>query len=121
MYNSGARADEVARLTVGDLSLRGPNDKLQSFVQLRGKGNKVRLCPLWASTTVALKQLVSGRSDAERVFLSRTGQPMTRFGVHDVVTRYFRIVRDRRAELRTKRVGPHTEIARSLPSRMSCE
>ena len=33
---------------------------------------------------------------------------MTRFGVHDVVTRHFRIVRDRRAELRTKRVGPHT-------------
>jgi len=108
MYNAGARADEVARLTVGELRLRGPNDKLQSFVQLRGKGNKVRLCPLWTSTTVALKRLISRRSDAERVFLSRTAQPMTRFGVYDVVTRHFRIVRDRRLELRTKRVGPHT-------------
>lgn len=118
MYNAGARADEVARLIVGELRLRGPNDKLQSFVQLRGKGNKVRVCPLWTSTTVALKRLISGRSDAE---LSRTAQPMTRFGVHDVVTRHFRIVRDRRVELRTKRVGPHT-IRHYLPFlTMSCK
>ena len=51
MYNSGARADEVAQLTVGDLRLHGPHEKSQSFVQLHGKGNKIRFCPLWASTT----------------------------------------------------------------------
>jgi integrase/recombinase XerD len=108
MYNSGARADEVAQLTIGDLRLHAPQDKSQSFVQLRGKGNKIRLCPLWASTTAALKELVKGRPDIERVFLSRSGQPMTRFGVHDVVTRYAKIVRGQRAALRHKRVGPHT-------------
>jgi len=99
MYNSGARADEVAQLTVGDLRLHAPQDKSQSFVQLRGKGNKIRLCPLWASTTAALKELVSGRADKERVFLGRSAQPMTRFGVHDIVTRYARIARGHRAGL----------------------
>lgn len=108
MYNSGARADEVAQLTVGDLRLHAPLDKSQSFVQLRGKGNKIRLCPLWASTTAALKELVSGRADKERVFLGRSAQPMTRFGVHDIVTRYARIARGHRAGLLHKRVGPHT-------------
>src|SRR5271170_2925650 len=108
MYNSGARADEVAQLTIGDLRLHAPQDKSQSFVQLRGKGNKVRLCPLWAPTTAALKELVSGRADNERVFLGRSAQPMTRFGVHDIVTRYARIARDRRGGLRHKRIGPHT-------------
>src|SRR6266700_2695472 len=96
MYNSGARADEVAQLTVGDLRLHAPQGKSQSFVQLRGKGNKIRFCPLWASTTAALKELVSGRADNERVFLGRSAQPMTRFGVHDIVTRCARIARDRR-------------------------
>lgn len=37
LYNTGARADEVAQLTVGDLRLRGPQEKCQSFVQLRVK------------------------------------------------------------------------------------
>ncbi|PYV76382.1 MAG: integrase [Acidobacteria bacterium] len=108
MYNSGARADEVAQLTVSDLRLHAPQGKSQSFVQLRGKGNKIRFCPLWASTTAALKELVSGRADNERVFLGRSAQPMTRFGVHDIVTRYARIARDRRGGLRQKRVVSHT-------------
>jgi integrase/recombinase XerD len=58
MYNSGARASEVAQLTVGDLRLNGAHEKAQSFVQLHGKGNKIRFCPLWASTAAALKPLV---------------------------------------------------------------
>ena len=41
------------------------------------------------------------------MFQSRTGQPMTRFGVHDIVTRYARLAGVHCAELREKRVGPH--------------
>lgn len=108
MYNSGARASEVAELTVGDLRLHGPHEKSQSFVQLHGKGNKTRLCPLWASTVAALKPLIKGRADAEHMFQSRTGQPMTRFGVHDIVTRYARMAGTRCPELRKKHVSPHT-------------
>ncbi len=29
----------------------------------RGKRNMIRLCPLWPSTTAALKELVRGRAD----------------------------------------------------------
>jgi integrase/recombinase XerD len=109
LYNSGARASEAANLTIGHLSLHSGSETTQSFAELHGKGNKVRLCPLWASTVRELKQLTRARPNDERVFLSRAGQPLTRFGVHDIVTRYIRIlINSGQPELRKKRVGPHT-------------
>jgi len=107
LYNTGARANEVAQLTVGDLRLQALQEKSQSFAQLHGKGNKVRLCPLWASTATVLKELIKGRSEEERVFLGRSGQAMTRFGVHDVVTRYARVTIGSRSGFQRKQVGPH--------------
>jgi site-specific recombinase XerD len=98
----------LEHLTIGDLRLCGPQGKSQSFVQLRGKGNKIRFCPLWTSTTAVLKELIRGRTEQERVFLGRSRRAMTRFGVHDIVTRYARLARGNRAGLRHKRIGPHT-------------
>lgn len=40
LYNTGARADEAAQLTISDLRLHGPQEKSQSFVQLHGKGEQ---------------------------------------------------------------------------------
>ena len=77
-------------------------------MQLRGKGNKIRFCPLWASTTAVLKELAAGRTEEERVFLGRSSREMTRFGVHDIVTRYAKMASGNRAGLRHKRIGPHT-------------
>ena len=57
---------------------------------LHGKGGKVRICPLWASTTITLRNLVVGRNLKERVFLNRRSEPLTRFGIHEIVTRYAR-------------------------------
>lgn len=108
LYNTGARADEAAQLTVGDLRLHRPQEKSQSFVQLRGKGNKIRFCPLWESTTTVLQEMVAGRAEQERVFLGRSARAMTRFGVHDIVTRYARRTRSNRKNLQHKRIGPHT-------------
>ncbi|WP_285288925.1 tyrosine-type recombinase/integrase [Alloacidobacterium dinghuense] len=88
--------------------MRGRQEKSQSFAQLHGKGNKVRLCPLWASTAAVLKELIRGRGEEERVFLGRSARAMTRFGVHNVVTRCARKARDNHPGLRNKRIGPHT-------------
>jgi integrase/recombinase XerD len=108
LYNSGARASEAAQLTVGDLRLPSTTETTQPFVQLHGKGNKIRFCPLWASTARELKQLTRGQAGEQRVFLSRYRKPLTRFGIHDIVTRYVRKLTAERPELRRKRVGPHT-------------
>jgi len=108
LYNSGARAQEAAQLCVEDLSLRSGADGELSSVRLHGKGGKLRICPLWASTTLTLRNLVAGRSGTERVFLNRRSDPLTRFGIHEIVTRYALVAANRAPEIRKKRIGPHT-------------
>jgi len=108
LYNSGARADEAAKVCIEDLNLHSGADSALSSVRLQGKSGKVRICPLWTSTTVELRNLVAGRNNQERVFLNRCAKPLTRFGVHDIVTRYARVAMSRVPEMRKKRIGPHT-------------
>jgi len=108
MYNSGARADEAAKLCIDDLSLHSGADGALSSVCLHGKGGKVRICPLWASTTVTLRNLVAGRSREEPVFLNRCSKQLTRFGIHGIVTRYAQSAMKRVPGMRKKRIGPHT-------------
>ena len=108
LYNSGARADEAAKLCIEDLSLHSGADGALSSVCLHGKGGKIRICPLWASTTTTLRNLVGGRNGKERVFLNRRSEPLTRFGIHEIVTRYARGAMSRVPDMRKKRIGPHT-------------
>jgi integrase/recombinase XerD len=103
LYNSGARAGEAAKLTVGNLQLGG-----SPSVRLHGKGNKVRICPLWPTTAASLTRLVAGRNQNEAVFLGRTNQPLTRFGIHRLVTQYATLASEAVPTLATKRVSPHT-------------
>ena len=103
MYNSGARADEVAGLCLRNLQLG-----TSPSVRILGKGNKWRVCPLWPMTAQALQSLVDGRDESERVFLGRTGKPITRFGVHRLVTGYAIQTGKQLASMSSKRIGPHT-------------
>lgn len=103
LYNSGARADEVAKLTIGNLQLA-----TQSSVRLHGKGNKFRACPLWPITATSLSRLVGNRGKSDAVFLSRLNQPLTRFGIHRLVTQYAERASKTVPSLATKRVSPHT-------------
>lgn len=103
LYNSGARADEAAHTTVGDLDLsRSPS------VKILGKGGKVRLCPLWSLTTSVLSSLVAGRGNTERVFLNRRKEPLTRFGIYALVRRYGLKAGKQVSSLLNKQVSPHT-------------
>jgi integrase/recombinase XerD len=108
LYNTGARADEAARLWIGDLHLSQVPHREQSFVQIRGKGNKPRLCPLWPHTVNQLRDLIGTRDVTEPVFLNRCGRPITRFGIYAMVERYTEKVSARMPELARKRVSPHT-------------
>jgi site-specific recombinase XerD len=108
LYNTGARADEVAHVRVADLDLGATPDRDPSAVLIHGKGNKSRRCPLWARTVHELLPLVGRRDSAEHVFLNRRGQPLTRFGIHALVERYAAIVAAKLPSLAKKRVSPHT-------------
>lgn len=102
LYNSGARADEAVRLTIGDV------DSPSSSVSILGKGKKQRQCPLWPDTILELQTLAGRRQPQERVFLNRCGQPLTRFGIHAVVERYALKAQVDTPSLAGKRVSPHS-------------
>ncbi|RWB95787.1 MULTISPECIES: tyrosine-type recombinase/integrase [unclassified Mesorhizobium] len=103
LYNTGARADEAAKLTVGNLQLGA-----SPSVRLHGKGNKIRVCPLWPATAISLARLVTDRDRSDAVFLGRMKEPLTRFGIHRVVTQYAAMASKTVPTLATKRVSPHT-------------
>jgi site-specific recombinase XerD len=103
LYNSGARASEAAHVTIADLDL-APSPS----VKILGKGNKVRHCPLWPAAAQTLAPMVAAREPAQRVFLNRCGQPITRFGIHTLVERYALKAAVQMSSLAHKRVSPHT-------------
>ncbi len=105
IYNSGARASEVAGLEIADLNLQTGK---MSDVRLAGKGRKTRRCPLWPSTAAELLRITASRSPNQPVFVNRFGQALTRYGIHWLLRRYTKKASDSCPSLLRKRVSPHT-------------
>lgn len=91
MYASGLRASEVGALALDDLL-----DAL-AVLRVTGKGDKQRLVPMGAPARDALDRYLADtrpklmRPDARdkgRVFLSRTGRPVERVAVWQIVKRW---------------------------------
>jgi len=108
LYNSGARSSEATSLTIGNLLYTNTNRHTNPTVIIYGKGNKRRTCPLWKRTMDVLKPLINGREPSENVFLNRYGEPITRFGVYEMVSRYTVIAAQTIPSIIKKRVSPHT-------------
>lgn len=107
LYNTGARADEAAQLRIMDLEIANAPKRDFSTVIIKGKGNKLRRCPLWQNTTIELLNLTIGRDKTEHVFLNRCNQPLTRFGIHTWVKKYAKKITKDYPELEKKRISPH--------------
>jgi site-specific recombinase XerD len=105
LYNSGARVTEAASLRVSDLNLRVNQ---VGSVQLRGKGNKTRRCPLWPATSNELLALIRSRSPDDPVFLNRLGQALTRHGIRRMLRNHVRKAAVRHPSLLSRSVSPHT-------------
>lgn len=108
LYNTGARADEVAQLKIADLRLAHVPRRDHSSVQIRGKGKKVRFCPLWPHTVEVLDTLVREKAPTAHVFMNRVGRPLTRFGIHGLVKRYAKRASSKMPGLAKKQVSPHS-------------
>jgi site-specific recombinase XerD len=103
LYNTGARAQEVAELRVANLDLAE-----HPRVHLHGKGDKWRTCPLWTETAEQLRALLktgdTGRLPNDPVFTSRSSGALTRFGIYKIVRRH---CKQFDATHRCQRVSPH--------------
>jgi integrase/recombinase XerD len=104
LYNSGARAQEIADLRVGDVDLDGP-----LRVRLHGKGDKWRTCPLWLQAAEVIKQLETVRSGDKSAFLfdSRQHKRLTRFGIYKLVKRHTAALRPTPPDTKRRGVSPH--------------
>lgn len=109
MFNTGARVQEVLDLLRSDLRLDPPYQ-----VRLQGKGNKVRLCPIWPATARVLREYIDQQrlpSDAPGstpLFVNARGGQLTRFGVRYLLRKYVAASARTVASLRDKRIHPHS-------------
>lgn len=97
MYASGLRASEIADLTLNDVHFA------LGVIKATGKGNKQRMVPFGKPAELALRRYLDdcrprldkgdGRDDlrlpvpGKRLFLSRTGRPLERVAVWQIVRR----------------------------------
>jgi site-specific recombinase XerD len=81
-------------------------------VDLLGKGRKWRTCPLWESTARHLRQLLEERGlkpqQDEHLFVNRSGQPLSRSGIAEIIDRHVRQAGVSTPGLRGRKVTPHT-------------
>jgi integrase/recombinase XerD len=108
LFNTGARADEVAHVRISDLELGRAATRDRSSVLIHGKGSKQRQCPLWPRTVNEVAALLQNRSPEQHVFINRLGQPLTRFGVRGIVKRYAAVAASEVPSIARKSVSTHT-------------
>jgi len=105
MFNTGARVQEVLNLRVKDLRLDPPEQ-----VRLHGKGDKIRLCPLWPRTARLLRDFIQAPIPdgqdlgSALLFRNRSGRPLTRFGVRYLLRKH---LPDYRSATQGRRIHPH--------------
>ena len=106
LYNTGARVQEVADLTIDKLRFDSA-----ALVTLTGKGNKTRVVPLRQETVEAITHYLQLRRkkgiESNHLFLNINQQPITRFGIGRRVDKYTQKARRRCPSLRHRRVTPH--------------
>lgn len=106
LYNTGARAQEVANLRISHLEL-GEDAR----VHLHGKGDKWRTCPLWSKTVTLLEKLIKQyhryANMEEAVFMAKNGRPLTRFGIYKAVRRHTNHIVKKTADGKKHAISPH--------------
>lgn len=85
-YATGARATEVAEMRTSDVNFE------YGYALVRGKGGKERIVPVGRAAIEALKNYLAGvrgallkNKESDRLFLSRTGRPLDRATLFNIV------------------------------------
>ena len=107
IYDSGARVQEIADLTVGDIRLT------PATVKLTGKGNITRIIPITGQTTKILDTYLKeyGLLGEEAInlplFSNRGNCKLTRAGITYILSKYVEVAKKKEPKLFPKKVSPH--------------
>lgn len=108
LYNTGARAQEVADVRVDWFDF--PN----RTVSITGKGNKTRLTPLWPSTVRLLKLYLEehrrrpNRLASDRFFINQRAGAFNRWGIWSIVKKYLRQAAKTCPSIADKKLSTHS-------------
>jgi site-specific recombinase XerD len=109
LYNTGARAQEIAGVKLSSLKLTAPAE-----VYITGKGNKDNIIPLFQETVRLLNIYIkryrrkpqSGFEDY--LFIAQRGKPITRFGIWEIVNKYIKKATLKNNNLALKQLSVHS-------------
>jgi len=89
LYDTGARVQEIADLTVQDVRFDTP-----AQITLTGKGRKMRIVPMMPTTVKILKDymkvfgMTRDGKENQPLFHNRLGEKLTRFGIAYILSTY---------------------------------
>ena len=107
LYNTGARASELAGLRISDVRLDEPG-----HVVLHGKGAKSRSVPIWPATADLLRGYLRAarrcpRPEAhDHVFIARRGNALTRQGLYKIARKYIQVAAAHLPQLERQELHP---------------
>lgn len=110
LYESAARASELAGLSVQDFRTGG---KTGNAIRLYGKGGKTRIVPLADETAAIIGRYIREESrsrscgNEDPLFCSHSGKSLSRAGVAYIVKKYASMAAASVPELKSKEVYPH--------------
>lgn len=108
MYDSAARVQEIADLSVNDFRAEKP-----STLRLTGKGSKTRIVPLMSATSDLVSKYISIYHPSYRgeynvpLFSNRKKEKLTRAGITYILKKYVKIAREKQPDLIPETVSPH--------------
>lgn len=109
MYDTGARVQEIADLTVSSLRIASKPYTLRII----GKGNKARIVPLMDNQVEILRSYLEENRLTEQSFLqhplfpNRKGHKITRYGIGYILETYIELARKENPELIPDTFSPH--------------
>ena len=109
LYDSGARVQEIADLTFGDIRNKKP-----ATVKLTGKGNKTRTIPLMPQTLDIINIYMNDCKRKKEIqpvhplFFNKKFEKLTRAGVAYILDKYVEKARSHCPELFLEKISPHT-------------
>lgn len=110
LYESAARASELAGLTVQDFRTGG---RAGHAIRLYGKGGKTRIVPLVDETAAIISGYIREESrnrpcrDEDPLFCNHSGRSLSRAGIAYIVKKYAAMAAASMPELENKDVFPH--------------
>ena len=109
MYDSGARVQEMADISVGDFRAEPP-----ATIKITGKGGKTRIVPLMEPTATIVRQYISdagltgGGKHSYPLFQNRHGERLTRAGIKYILDKCVESARNKNPGVLPEVISPHS-------------